>query len=69
MTTPCLVVVDCREAVDFVLVLDGSGSVGATNFNRMLDFATSLVQALPGDVRMGLVTFDNNHYLEFHLNT
>jgi len=61
----------CRELVDFVIVLDESGSVGSSHFNEMLEFAKQLVLFLAvdrQDVRVGMLTFDSNVYMQFHLN-
>ena len=59
-----------------VFALDTSGSVGPTNFQLMVDFLISVVEALDVDnadmsdqgVRVGLVSFSTNTYLQFNLN-
>ncbi|XP_053401477.1 uncharacterized protein LOC123550590 isoform X2 [Mercenaria mercenaria] len=59
------------EPADIVFILDASGSVGATNFNKMLEFVKKLVDGFPvgpTETHIGLITFDSKTYLQFHLN-
>ncbi|XP_060600216.1 uncharacterized protein LOC132753729 isoform X4 [Ruditapes philippinarum] len=59
------------EPADIVFILDASGSVGATNFNKMLVFVNKLVDGFPvgpTETHIGLITFDSKTYLQFHLN-
>ena len=54
-----------------MIVLNESGSVGSSHFNEMLEFAKQLVLFLAvdrQDVRVGMLTFDSNVYMQFHLN-
>ncbi|KAK3766261.1 hypothetical protein RRG08_050231, partial [Elysia crispata] len=64
---------DCGlQPVDIVFINDASGSVGAENFNKTLDFIENVVKALvigPLDAQIGSVTFESDVHLEFHLNT
>jgi len=59
------------EPADIVFILDASGSVGAQNFNKMLQFVNKLVDGFPigpAETHIGLVTFDTKVYNQFHLN-
>lgn len=58
---------------DVVFVLDSSGSVGAENFLKQLDFVTGFINALDvstdvTSTRFAVVTFGNNVYEEIALN-
>ena len=62
--------VDCP--VDIVFVLDGSGSIDATNFELAKSFLAHLVSRLDIDsssTRVGLVTFSSSIGPSFNLNT
>ena len=55
-----------------MLVLDESGSVGATNFESVRQFALTYVDSLtigPNDNRVGVITFDGSAQLDFGLGT
>ena len=61
----------CNTQIDLVLVLDASGSIGGTNFNKMLSFVEDMIMYLEvdnGKVRIGLVTFSNGERVWFHLD-
>ncbi|KAK7880299.1 hypothetical protein WMY93_033067 [Mugilogobius chulae] len=62
-----------HEAVaDLVFLVDGSWSIGATNFEQIRQFLSSLVSSFdvgPKRVRVGLVQYSNDPRTEFHLNT
>ncbi|KAL8563135.1 hypothetical protein ACOMHN_022064 [Nucella lapillus] len=53
----------CKGQADIIFVLDSSGSVGTTNFKRMLSFVKGMAgrfQLGPKDVRIGVTTFSNS---------
>lgn len=59
------------EPADIVFIVDASGSVGATNFQKTLDFVKTMVNGFPigpTETHIGLITFDSKVYLQFHLN-
>ncbi|XP_063173909.1 collagen alpha-3(VI) chain isoform X3 [Candoia aspera] len=70
-----IVEIPSREVVnkrDIVFLLDGSVSVGNTNFPFVHDFLVNLINSLHvgiDDVRIGLVQFSENPKTEFFLNT
>ncbi|XP_033736275.1 collagen alpha-1(XII) chain-like isoform X2 [Pecten maximus] len=70
---PTTVSTECgSKPADIVFVLDSSGSEGADNFNKQLQFMTNFVtnfQIGPHDVQFGLVTFSIDAINEFYLNT
>jgi len=52
-------------------MVDSSGSVGANNFMKQLDYIINLVGGLNVDadhIRVGLVTFSDDAHLQFNLN-
>jgi collagen type VI alpha len=54
-----------------MFLLDSSGSVGSSNFNKMKDFVSSLVQEYDigsNHVRVGVVSFSNTAHNNFDLN-
>ena len=56
---------------DIVFILDSSGSVGASNFQKMKDFVKTMVQGFdvtPQGAEIGVVTFSDKPALQFHLN-
>lgn len=58
--------------MDIVFIVDASGSVGSTNFDKTLKFVEVVVQGLtvgPFDTRVGMFLFNSANYLRFHLNT
>ena len=58
--------------VDLVFVLDSSGSIGATNFNSMRNFVTTVVNALnigQNRSQVGVIVFSDVVRIQFHLNT
>ena len=51
--------------------MDASGSVGNANFQKTLDFISNTTNGFtvgPNDIQVGMITFDNKPYLQFHLN-
>lgn len=64
---------DCgSNPADIVFLLDSSGSVGSSNFQKQLDFVARFGQAFdigPRNVQIGVVTFASTPHNEFNLNT
>ncbi|XP_072532864.1 collagen alpha-6(VI) chain [Salminus brasiliensis] len=65
---------DCtQEAMaDIVFLVDGSASIGLTNFQQIREFLSSLVKNFdiaPNRVRIGLVQYSDTPRTEFSLNT
>ena len=60
-------------AIDLVLILDDSGSIGFQGGRQdVLDFASAIVNALdvgPNGARVGLIQFSDNARNEFFLDT
>ncbi|WAR12942.1 CO6A6-like protein, partial [Mya arenaria] len=68
---PATMATGCVEPADIVFILDASGSVGASNFQKMLGFVNTLVDGFPigpTQTHIGLLTFDTKVYNQFHLN-
>ena len=56
---------------DIVFLLDSSGSVGGTNFQKQKDFVAHFAQSFdigPSKVQIGVVTFASSPHNEFNLN-
>ena len=67
---------NCTSSVDLVFLLDESGSVRASNFQKSLDFVRSLIGSFPEEnlrgengTRFGLSTFSSSYSTKFHLNS
>ena len=61
----------CSARVDLVFVLDGTGSVGATNFERMKTFVQKMVSDFdigPEATRVGVVVYSNEAWLAISLD-
>ena len=61
----------CEDAdpLEVVFVLDGSGSVGSSNFNTQLTFLQQLTAAMnigPDKTRVGLLHYTHNAWVEFN---
>ncbi|XP_062570641.1 collagen alpha-1(XX) chain-like [Saccostrea cucullata] len=59
------------KRADIVFLLDSSGSVGATNFQKQLDFVRKLANLFvigPGNVQIGIETFSTTFHHQFFLN-
>lgn len=57
--------------LDVVFVMDESGSIGSTNYEKMKDFVSDLVAGMDvdsGNTRVGLVTFANSVKTTINLN-
>ena len=55
-----------------MFLLDSSGSVGATNFQKMLGFVRNVANSFnigPKDVQIGVDTFQTTVKSEFNMNT
>lgn len=64
----------CTSSVDLVFLLDESGSVGRTDFQKSLDFVQRLIASFPEEnlrgengTRFGLSTFSSGYSTKFHL--
>ena len=58
----------CKAKLDLGFVVDGSGSVGAGNFQKQLKFLAELANAFEiskQETHVGLVVYDHNPKLEF----
>lgn len=70
----CLFISDCgSNPADIVFLLDASGSVGTTNFQKQKDFVSKFVQAFnighgPQDVQIGAVTWSSAVHNQFNMN-
>jgi hypothetical protein len=69
-----LFVLECHDArqADIIFALDGSISVGASQFTYSLNFVSQLVDAFrigPSATQVALVIFDTAAWKEFDLNT
>jgi len=57
--------------VDILFLLDSSGSVGTSNFQKQLDFTKDLSRSLfagSHDLRIGVLTFSSSVHNQFYLN-
>ena len=66
------IISECNAQADIVFLLDSSGSVGQTNFKKMLGFVRNVANSFnigPADVQIGVDTFQTSHKAEFNLNT
>ncbi|XP_062379350.1 collagen alpha-1(XII) chain-like, partial [Sardina pilchardus] len=57
---------------DIVFLVDGSGSIGTENFQRVREFLHGLVDGFdvaPDRVRIGMVQYSDTQRTEFSLNT
>lgn len=63
---------DCgRNAVDLLFILDGSGSVGSSNFETMLQFTEAVAAAFdvsPDTTRIGMFVYSSYIYEQFDFN-
>ena len=60
----------CGGKADIVFLLDKSGSVGQSNFNKMLEFVKDVSSDFdigPNDVQIGVDTFSTSFNAEFTL--
>ena len=60
----------CQTSVDLVFVLDNSGSVGGTNFEKVKDFVKRVIDFFNIDVdgtHVSVVTYDTDTHIEFNL--
>ena len=62
---------DCRNSADVAIVIDSSGSVPKTDFNKSLQFTQNLINILDinsGKIRLGVVTFSTTPATRIKLN-
>ncbi|XP_063343317.1 collagen alpha-4(VI) chain-like [Pelmatolapia mariae] len=65
---------DCKTAnkADIVFIVDESGSIGEENFRLMRDFLHSVISSLetgPSNIRVGIVTYNNETTAHISLNS
>ena len=56
----------CEEGIDFGIIMDGSPSVGSTNFNKCKSFVKDLVgtfQISPQGTRAGIISYSETAQL------
>ena len=65
---------ECNRSVDVVFLIDESGSVRSTNFQKSLDFVKNMTKAFPDEklsgkdgTRFGLSTFSSSYRSQFYL--
>ena len=66
-----LTVCNHSQPADIVFILDASGSIGSTDYQKMLSFVKRVLSGFnigPHDTQVGLITFDSQPYLQFYLN-
>ncbi|CAB4009313.1 collagen alpha-6(VI) chain-like [Paramuricea clavata] len=67
---------ECNRSVDVVFLIDESGSVGSTNFQKSLNFVENMIKAFPDGklsgkdgTRFGLSTFSSGYRSHFYLSS
>jgi len=68
---PRFVTAECVNRADVVFVLDSSGSIDKSDFGRMLNFVSQLVDIFDidgGNIRVGVVTFADDVQPAFNLS-
>ncbi|XP_050390695.1 uncharacterized protein LOC126809880 [Patella vulgata] len=61
----------CKKAIDLAFIIDGSGSIGATNFNIIRQFMIEVTNRLdisPRETQVAAVQFSSSARKEFYLN-
>lgn len=61
----------CAAKADIVFVLDSSGSIGQTNYNKMLKFVRDVSSKFDigaDKVRIGTEIYSDRTYIQFNLN-
>ncbi|XP_069786793.1 collagen alpha-1(XII) chain isoform X2 [Narcine bancroftii] len=64
-------ILDDKTQADVVLLVDGSYSIGLSNFAKVRDFLETLVKTFqvgPNHIQIGLVQYSRNPFTEFTLN-
>ncbi|XP_035659078.1 collagen alpha-1(XII) chain-like, partial [Branchiostoma floridae] len=62
----------CRTPLDIILLLDGSGSVGAYNFEKVKQFSQKLVETFdigPSATQIGVIQYSTRVRQEFSMNS
>jgi Mg-chelatase subunit ChlD len=57
------------QPFNLIFVVDGSGSVGAANFQKQIKFAADLVEKVPSGSKVAFLQFSSSHRWEFRFNT
>jgi hypothetical protein len=69
----CFIVSACSLGeADILFLLDSSSSESRANFQKQVDFVSSIVQGLPigpSNVQVGVISFATYAHASFHLNT
>ena len=63
--------IECDIALDLGFIIDSSGSIGESNWNKMMRLLMSLTSTLnvrKGRAHVGAVTFDTEARMEFDFN-
>lgn len=65
---------DCvrSKQQDIIVVLDSSTSIARADFTKQLQFVNSLIELIeigPDANQVGVISFSDNHRLNFHLNS
>lgn len=61
----------CAAKADILFILDSSGSIGQTNYNKMLSFVRDVSSKFdigPNKVQIGTEIFSDRTYIQFNLN-
>ena len=68
-----MLLTECQiKGIDLIFVLDSSGSVAASSFQHVRNFAANLVRELqigPNKTQVGMIVFSSIVRVMFHLNT
>ncbi|XP_062298679.1 integrin alpha-M-like isoform X2 [Scomber scombrus] len=61
---------ECRTIADIAFLLDGSGSVDYSDFERMKNFVKSVVKSFPGkDTKFAIAQFSSRVVIHYYFNT
>ena len=61
----------CAAKADIAFILDSSGSIGQTNYNKMLDFVKDVVNQFDigsNKIRVATEIFSDRTYVQFNFN-
>lgn len=64
---------ECQtRGIDLIFLLDSSGSIGISNYDKVRNFSANVVAQLsigPSATQIGLIIFSSHAQVQFHLNT